>query len=199
MEQIKILGVCASPRRNKQTEVLMENVLKGCADSGAEVELVSLADMEINPCIGCITCQKGGECPIDDGISEVFKKIKEADGVLIGSPVYFCDVTAQCKMLIDRSYSQWPINGNKVGAIATVAGSIGCSGVIDTLNNFFSMQGITSAGWVALYGKTEDKIIAKKKAYELGQKMVKIAEFQKNNDNGAYDSITHVAYGTHTF
>ena len=61
------------------------------------------------------------------------------------------------------------------------------------------MQGITPAGWVALYGKTEDKLKAQESAFDLGVKMYKMAKFQKCNNDGAYDSITHVAFGTHTF
>lgn len=199
MSKIKVVGICTSPRENKHTEKLMKHVLKGCEDKGAEVELITMAGKDINPCLGCITCQKGGVCPIDDDITKIFEKIKEADGILIGAPVYFCDVPAQCKMLIDRSYAVTPINGGKVGGLVTVAGSIGCSGVVDTINNFYTMQGITPAGWISLYGKTEDKPEACKKAFALGQKMVKMAEFQKQNSDGAYDLITHVAYGTHTF
>ncbi|MEG0919429.1 MAG: flavodoxin family protein [Anaerovoracaceae bacterium] len=199
MEKIKVIGICGSPRKGKHTETLMEHIFEGCKAEGAEVEMITIHDKDLKPCTGCLSCQKGGTCPVKDDITKIFEKIKEADGIVMGSPVFFCDVTAQMKMILDRSFAYWPINGNKVGAIATVAGSVGCSGVIDTFNRFFTMHGISSAGFVGLYGKTGDKIKAQDTAYKIGQKIVKQARIQKGTTNGAYDAATHVVYGTHTF
>ncbi len=69
-------------------------------------------------------------------MQELYDKIMEADGIVIGTPVYYYDMTAQCKMIIDRTIAIAPINGNKVGGIVTVAGSLGLSEVVKNQNVF---------------------------------------------------------------
>jgi len=197
-KRMKVLGISASPRRSQNTEKLVEKVLEGSASLGAETELYAISGKHISPCTGCGECRDTKKCVIKDDMQELYNKIMDADGIVIGTPVYFYDMTAQCKMIIDRTYAIEPINGNKIGGIVTVAGSTGLSDVVKNLSMYFSVQGITLAGWVAVYSPIDDKVKAQESAFELGVKTVKMINAQKNNTTGAYDQLNHFAYGTHT-
>jgi multimeric flavodoxin WrbA len=195
---MKVLGISTSPRRRQNTEKLIEKVLEGSASSGAQTELFVIAGKQISPCMGCNKCRETKKCVIEDDMQELYDKIIEADGIVVGTPVYYYGVTAQCKIIIDRTIAIAPINGNKIGGIVTVAGSLGLSDVVKTLSMYFSVQGITSAGWVAAYSPVEGKVKAQKSAFELGVKIVKMINAQKENTTGAYNRHNHFAYGTHT-
>lgn len=197
MRTIKTLAISASPRKFKNTYALLSETLKGCESVGSEVELISVSGLDMNPCVGCSMCQKKGKCHIDDGISVVLNKMQAADVILIGTPVFFYNVTAQCKMLIDRSYAVQPLNGNKVGGIVVSAASMGSSAALNTLEMFFTVQGITSAGYVSSLGDPEENIKGMKSAYDLGIKSVKMAEALKDAPQ-CFGMHNHYAYGTHT-
>ncbi|MGB7571886.1 MAG: flavodoxin family protein [Methanothrix sp.] len=100
---MKILGICASPRGSKSTTLsLVQALLKGAKEAGAEVELVDVCDLDIKFCNDCQVCFKTGECVHKDDFQGLYDKILPADGLVWGSPNYFHTVTAQMKTLIDR-------------------------------------------------------------------------------------------------
>ncbi len=123
--------------------------------------------------------------------------MKEADVVLMGSPIFFYDVTSQCKMIIDRSYAVQPLNQNKVGGILLTAGSMGGSSALSTLNMFFTVQGITSAGYVLSLGETKNNEKGLQSAFDLGIKAVNMAKTLKETPHD-FGMHNHYAYGTHT-
>lgn len=196
-KNIKVLAVSTSPRKKKNTQELVEAALSGCQSTGAETELICVSDLEMKPCIGCKVCQKTGKCHIKDGIAAVLKKMVEADVILIGSPVFFYNITAQCKMIIDRSHAVQPLNGNKVGGMLITAGSMGSTEAINSLNMFLTVHGITSAGYVSSLGYSIENPKALESARELGMKAVKMATALKDAP-ACFDMHDHFAYGTHT-
>ena len=100
---MKILGICASPRGSKSTTLrLVQALLKGAEESGAEVGLVDLCHLDIKFCNACQVCFKTGECVHKDDFKGLYEKILAADGLVWGSPNYFHTVTAQMKTFIDR-------------------------------------------------------------------------------------------------
>jgi multimeric flavodoxin WrbA len=100
---MKILGICASPRGSKSTTLrLVQALLDGARESGAEVELVDVCDLDIKFCNACQACFKTGVCVHKDDFQGLYDKILAADGLVCGSPNYFRSVTAQMKTLIDR-------------------------------------------------------------------------------------------------
>jgi multimeric flavodoxin WrbA len=100
---MKIVAVNGSPRGMKgSTGRLLEEVLAGAAESGAEVEVVSLSETPLKPCVGCDACHKVGTCPIKDDYEIVKGKIEAADAVVYASPNYIFSVTAQMKAFFDR-------------------------------------------------------------------------------------------------
>ena len=100
---MKILGICASPRGSKSTTLrLVQALLKGAKEAGAEVELVDACELDIKFCNACQACFKTGVCVHKDDFQGLYDKILAADGLVWGSPNYFRSVTAQMKTLIDR-------------------------------------------------------------------------------------------------
>lgn len=103
---MNIIGINASPRKNANTQTLVEAVLAGASDKGAETRLVNLRELNINGCLGCEGCKKQlGTCVQKDDLSTLMREMTEYDAIVMGTPIYWYQVTAQFKMLVDRLYS----------------------------------------------------------------------------------------------
>ena len=98
----KIVAFMGSPRKNGNTATLINEVIRGAQDAGAETTVYNLYDMNIKPCQGCFVCRKTGQCVLQDDFQDMFKHIIDADTVIFGSPVYVMQITAQMKLLWDR-------------------------------------------------------------------------------------------------
>jgi multimeric flavodoxin WrbA len=99
---IKVLGLVGSPKVDGNTSRLVNAVLEGAAEKGAETVIYNLASLDIKGCDACGKCQETGCCVIDDDMQTLYREIQEADTVVLGSPVYMWQMTAQTKLLIDR-------------------------------------------------------------------------------------------------
>ena len=103
----KIMIVLGSPRKKGNSAKLAELVAKGAKEGGAKVETFYLNGMNIKPCQACMKCQKENAkgCAIRDDMQSLYPKLKEADGVVIASPVYWFNLSAQTKTFIDRCFA----------------------------------------------------------------------------------------------
>ncbi|HEX7468720.1 MAG TPA: flavodoxin family protein [Methanobacterium sp.] len=122
---VKIIGIVGSPRTDGNTSYLVETALKSAESVGADTEIINLGSKDIEPCVACDICKATGECAIYDDMREITEQLLGADGIIIGSPVYFGSVTSQLKMLIDRSRplrGSFKLKDKVCGAIA-VGGS----------------------------------------------------------------------------
>lgn len=219
---MKVLAINTSPRKNRNTYQLLEEILKGCrsVNSDIETEIIHVSDAKeenFKMCRGCWSCKKTGKCVCgDDYVATILDKIKNSDAVIFGVPVYFYGVTAQCKVIMDRSLAYMPIGENKVVATAITCGSAGVASTLQAMQAYYSAQDLLDAGWVATYGKTEDKTKGKEVAYGLGRKLVRLAAILKETESKARTAAdagdedakkllqdlshtNHFAYGTHTF
>ena len=104
---MKVLGLFGSPRRGGNTELLLEEALKGAKSEGAEVDRIYLPDYTITPCKECHGCDQTGSCVILDDMQKIYPKLLEADVIILASPIFFYGVTAWAKALIDRSQALW--------------------------------------------------------------------------------------------
>ena len=104
---MKILGIWGSPRRSGNTEILLDALLNGAAQDGAEVEKIALRELKISPCLEIYHCIKDGTCPIKDDMRDLYPKLLAADVVVLASPVFFYGLTAQAKALVDRTQALW--------------------------------------------------------------------------------------------
>ena len=139
---MRILGIVCSPRQNGNTEALIEETLETARELGAEVENTGIAGKTIGPCDGCASCYNTGKCRIDDDMQEIYARMLRADGIVLGAPVYYWDVCAQAKAVIDRTYAfrRRRELRNKVGAAVVVAGQAGGSVAFNTIIGFFNIQ-----------------------------------------------------------
>lgn len=101
---MKILGIVGSQRKKGNTATLVKRALEGAKNEGAQTELLFLGDHVIKDCSGCEACQDTHRCVVDDDMQKIYPILMEADAIILGSPTYFYNVTAQVKAFIDRCY-----------------------------------------------------------------------------------------------
>ena len=104
---MKVLGIFGSPRKGGNTDILLEEALKGAQTEGAEVEGLHLIDFNIIPCRECLQCFNDGKCIILDDMQKIYPKLLEADIIILASPIFFYGVTGWAKALIDRCQALW--------------------------------------------------------------------------------------------
>ena len=104
---VKALGIYGSPRKGGNTDLLLDRSLEGAQAAGAEVECIYARKLKISGCIECGSCDDTGECAIHDDMDTVYPMLQEADVIFLASPNFFYNVTAQVKLLIDRSQAMW--------------------------------------------------------------------------------------------
>jgi multimeric flavodoxin WrbA len=104
---IKTLGISTSPRNHGNSDLLLREALSGAESAGAKTEYIHLSDYDIAACIECNACYSRGDCKIQDDFQQLLKKILDTDRLIFATPVFFMNVCAQAKMLIDRSQCLW--------------------------------------------------------------------------------------------
>lgn len=176
---MKILGIIGSPRKNSNTEILVKEAMEGARETGADVELLNITEKDIESCNGCALCLDTSECVISDDMQQIYPKLRKADGIFIGTPVYFWNVSSQVKALIDRTYPfMWnrTLRG-KVGGIAVVARRAGCGNTYSFLVDYFTLMRMTIGGGVIGYAGEPGDITkdteAMAQAKAAGKAMVK--------------------------
>ena len=100
---MKAIGIVGSPRKGGNTEILTRHALKAIEEEGLDIELITLAGLDIQPCNACMVCKDEERCPIDDDLFPLYTKIKEAEAIILASPVYFSSATALMKAFMERS------------------------------------------------------------------------------------------------
>ena len=103
----KLFAIAGSPRRGSNSELLLDEAVKAAKDAGLETSKLVVSDLGISPCTSCGGCWETGDCVIEDKMQEVYKKLLDADYVVIASPLYFLGISAQLKALIDRCQALW--------------------------------------------------------------------------------------------
>jgi len=151
---MRILGIVCSPRKGGNTEILVRAALEAAREAGGETELILVADMNIASCDGCGTCLKNGMCKIKDDMQMIYEQLELAEGVVLGTPVYFMNVSAQAKAIMDRTYAL--LGGRKlrgkVAAAIVAARRVGAGEVLSLLYPYFMVHGMIVAGGGIGYG-----------------------------------------------
>ncbi len=148
---MKVLGITGSLRENSNTLVYVETALKVLANEGMETELISLRNKEVKPCTGCYDCKEKGYCTIQgDDFNELLEKMRLAEGLILGSPVYVSSVAPQMMCLLSRAafVSHWSgkFFTGKVGGPVTVAQRAGHNMAFSQLLLWFFFNGYTVPG-----------------------------------------------------
>ena len=103
---MKILGFIASPRKEGNTAWTVNKILEGAKEQGAEIQSWSSCDLDIKPCKGCLACVESGKCAVNDDMQKIYRELKEADTIVLGSPVYMGQMSGQAKIFTDRLFAQ---------------------------------------------------------------------------------------------
>lgn len=163
---MKVIGVVGSRRVNGNTEILTAHALKAVSEEGLETELIRLVGLNIQPCSGCNTCYEGGEiCTIDDDVMPIYHKMKEADGIIIATPVYFGAASALIKAVMERTGYICRRNGHvftgKVGGPLVVARRAGHNFAHAEITLWFQILGMVVPGstyWNIAFGRDKGEV-----------------------------------------
>ncbi len=140
---MKVIAFNGSARKDGNTSILIKTVLERIEAAGIETELIWLGNKPLGGCIACYKClkNKDGKCAQDDVMNEYLEKMLQADGIILGSPTYFADVSCNMKALIERCGMVSRVNGDmlkrKVGAAVVAVRRAGAYHVFSSLNSFF--------------------------------------------------------------
>ncbi len=175
---MKVVGVLSSPRGKKSNTLkLMDAALQGATEAEAEVEAIDIAKLKIKYCIACDSCHEKGECTIKDDFNLVMSRILTADGIILSSPNYITNVTAQLKTLFDRSplMVHEQLFEGKYGFSLTTAGSVEVDFVLNIMNNYMKTCGGNTIGGVgcAMSQGPSELETAIEKSREMGKDLVK--------------------------
>ncbi len=160
----KVIGIVGSPRHVGNTRYLVNETLEVIKKEGIDVELITLDDKIIAPCEACGACSELHDCNIMDDFQEVYAKMVEADGIIVGSPVYFGSATPQVMSLLDRAGYvgiKDRVFDRKVGAAIAVARRAGANFTFAQLNYFFFINGMIVPGstyWNVGYGMAPEEV-----------------------------------------
>lgn len=182
---MKVVAFNGSPRKQGNTSILIDKVFDELEGEGIDTEQISLTGSPLRGCTACMSCLKNQDkrCIIDnDIINECIEKMLESDGVILGSPTYFSDVTAEMKALIDRSGMVVRVNGDllkrKVGAAVVAVRRGGSGHVFNSLNHFFFISQMIVPGsiyWNFAFGRQIGEVKDDEEGMEtmkvLGQNM----------------------------
>ena len=154
---MKVLLINGSPKAKGNTAFALEQMAEVFADQGIEAEIVHIGNQAIRGCVACGSCYKTGKCVFDDAVNEIAAKFEAADGLVVGSPIYYASANATLIALLDRLfYSSHFDKRMKVGACVTVARRGGCSATFDELNKYFTISGMPVASshyWNSIHGR----------------------------------------------
>ena len=104
---MNIIGINASPRKEGNTAFIVTKILEGAKERGAETKSFSFSDLDIKPCRGCLACHKGDRgCVINDDMQKIYEAMAQADAIILGSPIYMGQMSAQAKIFTDRLFAQ---------------------------------------------------------------------------------------------
>ncbi len=176
---MKVIAINGSPKKNGNTFTALNIVADKLRESGIEVEIIQVGSMKMGGCIACNACikSKNGCCPAyDDELGDIVQKVKDADGILLGSPVYYSGVAGGMKSFLDRFFMVCGVNGNplrhKVGAaIATVRRSGGIPSV-DELYKYLQYSEMvlpTSNYWTVIHGNRPGEVLKDAEGIQIMQ------------------------------
>ncbi len=166
---MKVIAINGSPRRDGNTAILIKEVFKVLENYGIETESIQLGNKPVHGCTACMKCREiqDGKCHIkNDHLNLCLQKMVEADGIIIGSPVYFADVTTEIKALIDVAGYVTRANGftlkRKIGAAVIAVRRGGALHAFETINNFFLINQMIVPGssyWNFAFGRNPGEVV----------------------------------------
>lgn len=173
---MKVVAIVGSPHSDGNTSYLAGEALKEIAAQGIETEKIVLGEYNIGPCLGHRECGTYEVCKVKDDTPGIIAKYNEADGVILASPVYFYDVTAQMKTFIDRNFFTFTHDRNKKAEYAGLIALGGGGGADETIATLKRFAGLPEKNYFIVKGYTRQDHVKNvpelvEKAREMGRKM----------------------------
>jgi multimeric flavodoxin WrbA len=185
---LKVLGIMGSPRVKGNTDLLLDEALKGAQSQGAEIEKIIVDKLKIAPCKEYYGCLRDGNCVIRDDMDDIYPKLLKADRIIIASPMFFYGVTSQLKALIDRCQAIWArkyvlkqklSDKERKGAFIAVGATKGkqlFDGSILVIKYFYQAIEVSYVDELLIRGvdkkgEIKDQPIALSEAFELGKRL----------------------------
>lgn len=154
---MKVLLINGSPHENGNTSVALAEMEKIFQAQNVQAEIVRVGSLSVRGCIACGSCKTKGQCVFDDIVNQLAVKFKEADGLVVASPVYYASANATLIAVLDRLFYSTSFDKTmKVGASVAVARRGGCSATFDELNKYFTICGmpvVSSQYWNSVHGR----------------------------------------------
>ena len=154
---MKILLINGSPKKEGNTYIALSEVQKTLEAEGLETELIHVGHKDIHGCIACGKCRETGKCVFNDIVNEVADKFRDADGIVVGSPVYYASPNGTLLSFLDRLFYSSPFDKSmKVGAAVAVARRGGMTATFDVLNKYFTISNmpiVPSQYWNNVHGR----------------------------------------------
>ncbi len=178
---MKILAIVGSPRLKGNVNYLVDQALREARELGAETEKIVLSQYEVNPCLGHDKCASFESCLQKDDAGWILDKFREADGVILATPVYYYNVSAQMKAFIDRNYFLYEHDqkyGARVVGIVVVAEQMGIEDTLHTLKQFVDEFNVAEdkvfvvSGYANKMGDAKKNLLLVNDARKLGKQMV---------------------------
>lgn len=182
----KVVAINGSPRKDGNTSVLIRTILAELEREGIETEAIQIGGKKVHGCLACMKCfeNRDGKCVLDDDIvNTCIRKMAEADGLILGSPVYFLDVTSEMKALIDRagfvSFANGLLFKNKIGNVTVAVRRAGASRTADSMLHFLLANETIVAGLPVIgigrdIGDVEKDAEGMDRAHHLGKSMAQL-------------------------
>lgn len=159
---MKIILINGSPRKDSNTEIALKEVAKSLNEENIETELISLKN-DIKGCMACGACYKLGKCVISDIVNEVAEKLKDADGIVVGSPTYYASTNGTVISFLDRLFYSASFDMSmKVGAAVCVARRAGTDTNFDVINKYFTISNMVVVGsqyWNNVFGRATGEAV----------------------------------------
>ena len=159
---MKVLLINGGPHPKGCTWRALKEIEDTLKKEGVDSEIIHIGNKDIRGCVACMSCKKNGKCVFDDIVNEVAPKFEEADGIVIGSPVYFASANATAVAFMDRLFYSTPFSKQlKVGASVVSARRGGTTATHDELNKYFTISNMPIAAgqyWNAVHGYTAEDV-----------------------------------------
>ena len=196
---MKVIAINGSPRAEGNTFHALSVVGKQLVENGIEFEILRIGHKLIHGCIGCGQCFKNKDerCSLsDDGVNEAIQKMKEADGIIIASPVYYAGIAGAMKCFLDRVFYVAGANGglfrNKVGASVVAVRRTGGSMTFDSLNHYLlysEMLIATSNYWNIIHGRMPGEVLQDEEGVQIMEVLGNNMAWQLKMREATRDSI----------
>ncbi len=190
---MNVLLINGSPHAKGCTYTALSEIEKTLQEQGIDTEIIHVGHQDIHGCIACNKCAELGHCVFNDLVNETAPKFERADGIVIGSPVYYAGISGTLKSFLDRLfYSAHCDKRMKIGAAVTSARRAGTVATFDIINKYFTisqMPVVSSFYWNMVHGNTPEEVLQDKEGLQcmrqLGRNMAFLlraisAEKQRN-------------------